>query len=100
MTDGFSNPIIGGGGALVYPSIHSPNFNVANPPASPTPSWGILKNGLAYFFGLVLAGGTITGPDYIINSVGFFFYSGTPGPGNLVGSSVSNAGGVDAFGNV
>lgn len=23
---GFSNPIIGGGGALVYPSIHSPNF--------------------------------------------------------------------------
>lgn len=99
MSDGFSNPIIGGGGALVYPSIHSPNFNVAAPLTSPTPSWGILKNGLAYFFGLVLSGGTITGPDYVINSVGFFFYSGPPAAGNLVGSSVSNNGGTDGFTN-
>jgi hypothetical protein len=59
---------------------------VASPAASPTPSWGILKSGLAYFFGLVLAGGTITGPDYIINSAGIFIFSGTPGPGNLIGS--------------
>lgn len=26
MGSGFRNPIIGGGGALVYPSIHSPNY--------------------------------------------------------------------------
>jgi hypothetical protein len=99
VTDGFSNPIIGGGGALVYPSIHSPNFNVANPAASPTPSWAILKSGLAYFFGLVLSGGTITGPDYIINSSGIFLYSATPALGNLV-VSLTPAAGVDSFGNV
>lgn len=100
MSDGFSNPIIGGGGALVYPSIHSPNFNTANPPASPTPSWGVLKSGLAYFFGLALAGGTITGPNYIINSVGIFFYRGTPGANNLLASMVPNAGSVlDPFNN-
>jgi hypothetical protein len=96
---GFSNPIVGGGGGLVYPSIHSPGFNVANPPASPNPSWGILKSGLAYFFGLILSGGTITGPNYIINSNGWFFYGGTPANGNLVASFVGNTGGTDQFGN-
>jgi len=79
---GYSNPIVGGGGGLVYPSIHSPNFNVASPGASPNPSWAILKNGLAYFFGLVLAGGSITAPDWIINSSGAFFYNGPGALGN------------------
>jgi hypothetical protein len=92
MSGGFGNPIVGGGGALVYPSIHSPNFNVANPGASPNPSWAVLKNGLAYFFGLVLAGGTITGPDYIISPAGIFIYSGTPATGNLIGSWAGAAG--------
>lgn len=98
MSDGFSNPIIGGGGGLVYPSIHSPRFNVANPLASPSPAWGILKNGLAYFLGLVLSGGTIMGPNYILNSAGFFLYSGAPAAGNLV-ISITTAAGVDGFGN-
>lgn len=31
MSGGFNNPIIGGGGALVYPSIHSPDFVGASP---------------------------------------------------------------------
>lgn len=96
MSGGFSNPILGGGGGLVYPSIHSPNFNVANPSASPNPSWGILKNGLAYFFGLILAGGTITGPDYIFNSNGFFFYNGAPANGNLI-ASITATNGTDGF---
>jgi hypothetical protein len=95
---GFSNPIIGGGGSLVYPSIHSPNFDVANPTSSPTPSWAILKNGLAYFFGLILQGGTITGPDYIFNSNGLFFYSSTPATGNLI-AWFAPASGTDGFGN-
>jgi hypothetical protein len=95
---GFSNPIIGGGGALVYPSIHSPNFDVAVPTSSPTPSWAILKNGLAYFFGLILQGGTITGPDYIFNAQGLFFYSSTPAVGNLV-AWFAPAAGSDQFGN-
>jgi hypothetical protein len=92
MSGGFSNPIIGGGGALVYPMIRSPNFNPLNPPASPSPSWAILKNGLAYFVGLVLTGGTITGPDYIINTAGIFIYSGPPATGNLIGSWAGAAG--------
>jgi len=96
--DGFSNSVIGGQGALVRQQIMSPNFNLANPSASPTPSWAVLKNGLAYFFGLVLSGGTITGPDYIINSSGIFIYSGAPANGNLIGSWAGVAG-TDAFGN-
>lgn len=96
---GCSNPLVGGGGALVYPSIHSPNFVIANPVASPSPSWAILKSGLAYFFGLVLTGGTITGPDYIFNTQGLFFYSGTPAAGNLIISLVGPGVVADPKGN-
>jgi hypothetical protein len=45
---GCRNPIIGGDGTLVYPQIRSPNFNLAG-----KTGWAILKNGNAYFFGLV-----------------------------------------------
>lgn len=93
-----NNPIVGGT-ALRRPAITSPNFNLANPTASPSPSWGILESGLAYFFGLVLTGGTITGPDYIINSAGAFFYSSTPALGNLI-ASIASVAGTDQFGNV
>ena len=96
---GWGNPAFGST-SLRLPAINSPNFNLANPTASPSPSWAILANGLAYFFGVVLSGGTITGPDYVINTSGFFFYSGTPASGNLVGSSVGSSGGTDSFGNV
>jgi hypothetical protein len=97
--DGCANPIIGGGGALVYPAIASPNFNLANPLASPSPSWAILKSGIAYFFGLVLSGGTITGPNYIISSAGIFIYSGTPAAGNLIIAVCGPATTQDSFGN-
>lgn len=95
---GFSNPIVGGGGGLVYPSIHSPNFNVTTPLSSPSPSWGILKSGLAYFFGLTLLGGSFTGTNYVINSSGTFFYSGTPAAGNLV-ATITPTSGTDTYGN-
>jgi len=45
-----------------------------------------------------ISGTTFTGTDFIINSSGEFFYSGTPAAGNLV-SSVAPAAGTDAFGN-
>lgn len=45
-----------------------------------------------------ISGTTFTGTDYIINSSGEFFYSGTPAAGNLV-TSVTNSAGTDAFGN-
>lgn len=95
---GFSNPLVAANGALVYPQIMSPNFDLANPAASPTPSWAILKNGLAYFFGLALSGGTITGPDYILNPTGFYFYSGIPALGNPPIAWITTAA-SDPFGN-
>lgn len=94
----FKNYSITKGGALTIPQIMSTNFNIANPSASPTPSWAALKTGILYAFGLVLSGGTITGPDYIINTSGIFIYSGTPANGNLIGSW-AGAAGTDAFGN-
>jgi hypothetical protein len=97
MTEGWGKPDFGAG-VLRYPQIMSPNFNLANPSASPANSWALLQSGLAYIFGLVLSGGTITGPDYVINTSGIFIYSGTPANGNLIGSWAGVAG-TDGFGN-
>jgi hypothetical protein len=91
------NPAFGGT-ALRIPAINSPNFNLQNPAASPQPSWAILQNGLAYFFGLTVTGGTITGPDYVINASGFFFYSGAPAAGALI-YSIARSAGTDPYGN-
>jgi hypothetical protein len=43
-------------------------------------------------------GGTISGPDYILNSNGLFFYSGIPAANNLVGW-ITQSSGTDAYGN-
>lgn len=45
-----------------------------------------------------ISGTTFSGTDFIINSSGAFFYSGTPGTGNLASSSAPAAG-TDSFGN-
>jgi hypothetical protein len=92
MSDGFSNPLVGGGGALVYPSIHSPSFvhNVSG--------WTINKDGSAEFNNLTVRG-TFFGLDFIINSNGIFIYSGAPATGNLVGSWCPVAVANDGFGN-
>jgi hypothetical protein len=58
MPDGFSNPIIGGGGALVYPSIHSPNY------AAGLAGWTINKDGSAEFNNATVRG-TITAATII-----------------------------------
>ncbi|HEY1699197.1 MAG TPA: hypothetical protein VGG75_05700 [Trebonia sp.] len=87
----FSNPIIGGGGALVYPSIHSPDY------AAGSAGWSINKDGSAEFNDLELRG-TFQGTDYVINSAGAFFYSGTPAAGNLL-ISITSADGTDPYGN-
>lgn len=56
MSGGFSNPLVGGGGGLVYPSIHSPNY-------LPTiQGWSINKDGSAQFAGaLSVLNGVISG---------------------------------------
>lgn len=90
--EGFADPIVAGQ-QLVIPGIQSPNFSLAG-----QAGWQILKSGLATFFNVVLSGGTVTGPDYILNPQGFFFYNGAPAAGNLI-ISVAPAAGADAFGN-
>jgi hypothetical protein len=89
---GFSNPIVAGND-LVIPQVNSPNFSLAG-----QTGWAILKNGLAYFFNVTLSGGTITGPDYIFNTQGLFFYAGTPAAGNLIAWFAPGSG-TDQFGN-
>lgn len=90
----FPNPVVQNGtGSLVIPQIQSPNFS-----QSSETGWAILQSGLAFFFDVILSGGTITGPDYIINTSGAFFYSGTPAAGNLI-LSIASVGGADQFGN-
>ncbi len=48
---GFSSPIIGGGGTLVYPAIKSPDY------AAGSAGWQIAKNGSAEFENLIVRGG-------------------------------------------
>ena len=81
MSEGFANPIIGGGGGLVYPSIHSPNY------APGTAGWSINKNGTAQFYGLTLDNGTE-----------LYYSTATPQLGTLI-LAVSGSNGVDSAGN-
>jgi hypothetical protein len=91
--EGFSNPIVGGGGNLVYPSIHSPNF------VAGASGWTIRRDGSAEFNNLTVRG-TFNGTDYEINADGLFFYSGTPALGNLAASATNGLGsGFDSHGN-
>jgi hypothetical protein len=85
------NPIVGGT-TLRIPAISSPNFVL-----SPLQGWSIQANGNAYFADLTLSG-TFDGTDFVINSSGAFFYSGTPASGNLI-ASIASAAGTDGFGN-
>ena len=87
----FSNPITGGQGTLVRPAIKSPNYSAG------VSGWSINKDGSAEFNNLTLRG-TFFGTNYIINSSGAFFYSGTPANGNLI-VAIANASGTDSFGN-
>lgn len=91
MAGGFNNPIIGGGGSLVYPAIHSPGFQAG------ITGWTINKDGSAEFDNLTIRG-TFNGNDFIINAQGFFIYSGPPANGNLL-LAMANAPGIDDFGN-
>lgn len=79
------------GGQLVIPSIYSPNF------VSNVSGWTINYDGSAQFNNLNIRG-SFSGTDFILNSSGMFFYTGTPANGNLL-MSFTNSAGVDAYGN-
>jgi hypothetical protein len=89
---GFSNSILGGASKLIRAAIQSPNYVPA------TTGWTINKDGSAEFNNLTIRG-TFAGLKFIINSLGAFFYSGTPALGNLVASITSAAGANDGLGN-
>ena len=91
MADGFTNPVVGGGGGLVYPSIHSPNF------IHQITGWTINRDGSAEFNNLEIRG-TFSGNGFILNNAGFFLYNGTPTKGNLILAAADQAG-IDNFGN-
>ncbi len=82
---GFSDPIIGGGGALVYPSIHDPNF------VTTISGWTVNRNGTAEFNSVTIRNGQVISGTSL-------FYSGTPALGNLI-ASIAVAPGTDTPGN-
>jgi hypothetical protein len=95
MTQGFSNPIAGGGGALIRPSLHSPDY------ATGVSGWSINKDGTAEFNGILIRGTIILG-NGTTNTIildnqrsALFVYDNT---GSLV-ESVAPAAGTDALGN-
>lgn len=88
---GFANYLVTKTGNLVRTFIQSPNF------VSGSTGWQIAKDGSAEFSNLTIRG-TFHGSDFIINSAGYFEYSGTPAAGNLVYSNTSGAG-SDGFSN-
>ena len=109
MTPG--NPVVGGT-VLRRAAIQSPNFT-----PSPLAGWAINADGTAYFAdvtaegtitastftgnainGVTITGSTFDGTNFVINSAGAFFYSGTPAAGNLT-ASIASAAGTDGEGN-
>lgn len=88
---GFAHDIAGGNGNLVITSVQSPGF------VTGVEGWQIRKDGSAEFNDLVIRG-TFSGNYFIINTAGFFLYSGPPALGNLV-TAITSASGTDEFGN-
>lgn len=95
MTQGFSNPIAGGGGALIRPNLHSPDF------VTGVSGWSINKDGSAEFNGVVVRGTIIAGNGttntIILDSTrpALFMYDVN---GKLIGSFAPGSG-IDSFGN-
>lgn len=95
MTSGFSNPIAGGGGALIRPSLHSPDY------VAGVSGWTINKDGTAEFNSITVRGKVIlgTGTTNIIildpTQPALFMYDNA---GKLI-ASIAPGSGVDSLGN-
>lgn len=86
----FDNPVTAGT-VLVRQAIQSPDYSAG------VSGWTVNIDGSAEFNNLTIRG-TFFGTNYIFNSSGAFFYSGTPAAGNLI-ASIAAVGGNDSFGN-
>jgi hypothetical protein len=93
---GFADSVLGGAQKLIRKAIQSPNY------VAGTTGWTINKDGTVEFnngtFRGTVTAGTFQGTNFVINSAGAFFYSGTPAAGNLVVAIASTAG-TDPYGN-
>lgn len=78
-------------GELAIPSVRSPDF------VTGVSGWTINKDGSAEFNNLTVRG-TFFGINYIISSIGAFFYSSSPALGNLI-ASITASTGTEGFGN-
>ncbi|MHB1595388.1 MAG: hypothetical protein ACYCO9_16395 [Streptosporangiaceae bacterium] len=80
---------------------YSPDEGPGNLVFSVSAAAGTDPYGNAYPAGVstTAGSGTIEGPDYLIDSAGAFWYSGTPGSGNLI-LSIAGAAGTDPHGNI
>jgi len=85
MSEGFSDPIIGGASVLIRQAMESVNFI---PGVS---GWRVQRNGNAQFNQLTITGGSIVQGTNL-------FYSPIPGAGNLI-MSISAVAGTDIYGN-
>lgn len=94
--EGWGNPDFGGT-ALRLAAMRSPNYQAGST------GWTINQDGSVEFnngtFRGTVTAGTFQGTDFVINSTGAFFYSGTPAAGNLIASIVPGGAGTDSFGN-
>jgi hypothetical protein len=92
----FRNYSLTKGGNLTIGSMQSPDY------APGSTGWQVRKNGTVEFnsgtFRGTVTAGEFAGTDFVINSDGAFFYSGTPALGNLFLAIASTAG-TDQFGN-
>lgn len=91
MFTGFSHPVAGGSGNMILKTFQSPTY------VAGVSGWQITQDGDAEFNN-VEARGQFYGTEFFMNDQGAFFYSGTPGPGNLIASITSSAG-TDPYGN-
>lgn len=93
---GFNHPIVDGKGNLIIPVQKSADY------VPGVSGWAIFSDGSAEFnngtFRGTVTAGTFAGTNFLLNANGIFFYSGTPGVGNLIGWWASVAG-TDGFGN-
>jgi hypothetical protein len=86
----FQDPVVGGT-VLIRPAIRSPNY------VPGVSGWSVNIDGSAEFNNLTIRG-EFRGNNFILNSDGFFMYSGVPGAGNLI-ASIAASSGNDEFGN-
>lgn len=85
------DPLVGST-VLRRPAIQSPNY------VHGVSGWTVNADGSAEFNNLQIRG-TFNGNDFILDSTGFFLYSGTPAAGNLIYSVTPAATTADPEGN-